>query len=314
MPRPIAAKRKRPSPVGRSAHPACRIGTRVGACGGQKRVELFLACGVSAPVPTASNPCKTRRELRSCGGNRVRCTSLHKYAYVHGDPVQGIDPSGRSLVGVSVSIGTKLFVAVNYLTLAYGAAKIGYTIGTVISGLFITRSMTWWEAGGHMKDVVWEMFWVALGLVGINQATLRGTSWIVRLRHTKLLNTLANNARGSRQVRGAASFIQGRIAELYVAQKYVMWRNTANVGRRIPDFIGRTVIREVKNVANLQASSWRQLSVFANRALRDGKEFIIHVRPGTTISPTVIRNLQNLQARGLAYRIVRDIPDALRVL
>ena len=85
MPRPIAAKRKRPSPVGRSAHPACRVGTRVGACGGQKRVELFLACGVSAPVPTASNPCKTRRELRSCGGNRVRCTSLHKYAYDGGD-------------------------------------------------------------------------------------------------------------------------------------------------------------------------------------------------------------------------------------
>lgn len=182
----------------------------------------------------------------------------------------------------------------------------------MLSGLFITRSMTFWEAGGHMKDVAWEMLWVGLGLVGVNQVTLRSTSWLVRLRHTRLLSTMANNAGGARAVRGAASFVQGRIAELYIAQKYLMWRNSAAIGAKIPDFIGRTIIREVKNVSRLRWTP--QISTFANRALRDGKTFVIHVRPGTRVPQSVLTQLDRLATRGLTYEIVRDIPDALRVL
>ena len=123
MPRPIATKSKRSSPVRRSAHPARRVGTRVGACGGQKRVELFLACGQIASVRAALNPCKTRRELRSCGNNRVRCTSLHKYAYVHGDPIGAVDPSG--LMSLTSSIGSMSIGMKIVSTAALGAGLAG---------------------------------------------------------------------------------------------------------------------------------------------------------------------------------------------
>ena len=239
--------------------------------------------------------------------------SLHKYLYAHADPIQGTDPTGKwTLVGVATSIGTGVFNAVNTVSLGYGAFKAGFALGTVIDGLAISRSMTLWEAGDHLRDAAWETMWVGLGLFGFNQATLRATSALLRLRHTRLLANVASNSRAARQIRGVASFVQGRIAELYIAQKYTMWRNGASIGRRIPDFIGRTVIREVKNVQNL---SWTpQIATFANRALRDGKNFVIHVRSGTNLAPRLINQLNRLASRGLKYEIVRDIPNALRAL
>ncbi|HBJ33987.1 MAG TPA: hypothetical protein DDZ51_04320 [Planctomycetaceae bacterium] len=38
-------------------------------------------------------------------GNMQDPQSLHKYAYVHGDPVQGVDPTGKFLVSMVVSFG-----------------------------------------------------------------------------------------------------------------------------------------------------------------------------------------------------------------
>ncbi len=39
-------------------------------------------------------------------GNMQDPQSLHKYAYVHGDPVQGIDPTGMFLAGTSLVINS----------------------------------------------------------------------------------------------------------------------------------------------------------------------------------------------------------------
>jgi len=45
--------------------------------------------------------------------------SLHKYLYVHGDPVQGVDPTGLSLLSTSISVG---LISAG-LTLGYNLAK-----------------------------------------------------------------------------------------------------------------------------------------------------------------------------------------------
>ena len=42
--------------------------------------------------------------LDSFAGNMQDPQSLHKYAYVHGDPVQGVDPTGK-FVGIGVTVG-----------------------------------------------------------------------------------------------------------------------------------------------------------------------------------------------------------------
>lgn len=46
--------------------------------------------------------------LDSFGGNKSDPQSLHKYLYVHGDPIGGIDPSGRFDSRVQISVGNAL--------------------------------------------------------------------------------------------------------------------------------------------------------------------------------------------------------------
>ena len=59
--------------------------------------------------------------LDSFAGNMQDPQSLHKYAYVHGDPVQGIDPTGR-FNAISVAIGVGIGVKLGALaTIALGA-------------------------------------------------------------------------------------------------------------------------------------------------------------------------------------------------
>src|SRR6056297_819833 len=45
--------------------------------------------------------------------------SLHKYAYVHGDPVQGSDPSGESAIFA-------VFTALDFIGVHYEAVTAGY--------------------------------------------------------------------------------------------------------------------------------------------------------------------------------------------
>jgi RHS repeat-associated protein len=83
-------------------------------------------------------------------GNLDDLQSLHKYLYTHGNPVNGIDPSGRSLAGVSISIaigaglGALVGGAVSYYdtllgggthTDALGAYWEGFKTGAILGAI-----------------------------------------------------------------------------------------------------------------------------------------------------------------------------------
>jgi RHS repeat-associated protein len=62
------------------------------------------------------NPANGRfNRLDPFAGNMQDPQSLHKYAYVHGDPIQGIDPSGN-------------------MTVSLGSLSVSFSIGTYITG------------------------------------------------------------------------------------------------------------------------------------------------------------------------------------
>ncbi|MDR2643696.1 MAG: RHS repeat-associated core domain-containing protein [Planctomycetaceae bacterium] len=74
-------------------------------------------------------------------GNLNDPPSLHKYLYAHGNPVNGIDPSGRSLAGVSLSIA------------------IGAGLGALVGGAFSYYDVL--LGGGTHSDALgayWEGF------------------------------------------------------------------------------------------------------------------------------------------------------------
>ena len=60
--------------------------------------------------------------------------SLHKYAYVHGDPIQGVDPTGMFGLGASlgsISIGNTISMQYNDAAMdVYGAVSAGYEAHT----------------------------------------------------------------------------------------------------------------------------------------------------------------------------------------
>jgi hypothetical protein len=61
--------------------------------------------------------------------------SLHKYLYTHADPINGTDPSGKSLASVSISI-------------AIGGGLIGLGGGAIVgAGITALRGGTWSEIG-----------------------------------------------------------------------------------------------------------------------------------------------------------------------
>ena len=76
-------------------------------------------------------------ELESC----VWRVSFHKYAYVHGDPIQGIDPTGKFL---GILIGAPVG---GYLRGSHGAAvgaAYGFLVGLLADAVFeSTRNLTW---------------------------------------------------------------------------------------------------------------------------------------------------------------------------
>ena len=65
-------------------------------------------------------------------GNHQDPQSLHKYAYVHGDPIQGIDPTGLqfSVGGLAVSIGIGVTIG-GLVGAGVGAVRTGTISGTL---------------------------------------------------------------------------------------------------------------------------------------------------------------------------------------
>jgi RHS repeat-associated protein len=76
-------------------------------------------------------------------GNMQDPQSLHKYAYVHGDPVNGVDPTGLSLLGGTIgSIGIARAIA----TVAVYGAVLGGTVGFAFGAVNANGERGAWNA------------------------------------------------------------------------------------------------------------------------------------------------------------------------
>ena len=64
-------------------------------------------------------------------GNRQDPQSLHKYRYVHGDPIQGVDPTGEFALLVGALMGALVY---SNLRKTDAIAKLG-VLGEVINGV-----------------------------------------------------------------------------------------------------------------------------------------------------------------------------------
>jgi RHS repeat-associated protein len=87
-------------------------------------------------------------------GNLTDPQSLHKYAYVHGDPIQGVDPTGlytASQTGASLSIGTfslaKLSTALGF---AFTAVNTYFTVQNIID---TAAGIANGDIGAIMKEI-----------------------------------------------------------------------------------------------------------------------------------------------------------------
>ncbi len=72
-------------------------------------------------------------------GNMQDPQSLHKYAYVHGDPISGVDPSGMlnasvsvGTIGIGTSIGIGISFAISAQIYNVGANLIGHAVQTAM--------------------------------------------------------------------------------------------------------------------------------------------------------------------------------------
>jgi hypothetical protein len=113
--------------------------------------------------------------------------------------------------------------------------------------------------------------------------------------------------------------MNGRLAEHYIGNAYGLFRNTSMIGGRTPDFLTRTVLREIKNVSRLvwNGRIAAQLRDYANICVTTGRKFYIHVRPGTQVDPRVATELDRIfgpNSRGRLWDIITDIPESMRVI
>ena len=133
--------------------------------------------------------------LDDFAGNNQDPQSLHKYAYVHGDPITGIDPTGRSFavnVAVAVGIGTVIGALSGGVAACYDGCTSGEFfagVGTgalygAIGGLlgFLSFAAISAIAGAYFSSVA--TFWIATfgsgfvtsGGIGAGEAIYEGKS------------------------------------------------------------------------------------------------------------------------------------------
>ncbi len=104
--------------------------SNLGYSGEQWDSSLRMQKSPSESLRPKQRPFHRSRPLRR---QHARPQSLHKYAYVHGDPVQGIDPTGEMNLSTTIggiSIGTILSTAMKG---AIFAGTIGFYAGTADS-------------------------------------------------------------------------------------------------------------------------------------------------------------------------------------
>ncbi len=90
-------------------------------------------------------------------GNNSDPQSLHKYLYVHGDPVDGIDPTGRNFTTGSLMVGMSIGVALgSYSAYTFRRAGRSATYGSITGAVGWTALFTAWVLKTPFKRVAFE--------------------------------------------------------------------------------------------------------------------------------------------------------------
>jgi len=242
------------------------------------------------------------------GGNEFDPPSLHRYLYAHGNPVSSTDPTGRftlpSLGAISMALNT-----INSISLLSTAAIFGYRAGTIANDLLIEEKIELEDALEEAADLGGD---IALSIAGYRLLNFEGLKFAGSL--MRKLPSMVGRIKLWNVAR-----VNGRLAEHYIGNAYGLFRNAVRVGGRTPDFLTGKVLREIKNVIELRWSGRvaAQLRDYADFCQQTGRQFNIHVRPGTMVDPRVEAEL--LQrfgpgSRGVLWDIIADIPESLRVI
>jgi hypothetical protein len=215
--------------------------------------------------------------------------------------VNRIDPSGNFTL---VDVLTTAFVIVNLASRIYVAASIGYLIGTAIRFTY-DEELT-------LDELVDQSLKVTISLAG-GYAIGKGVGWAF----AKWIGPLARKLTPIVWQRCGQL---GKAAEEYAFALNGVFRNSKTLaelggsGEYIPDAITQTVLHEVKNVGRLPLET--QIKAFAAFCAQTGRKFVIHVRPGSKIDSTVVRELEKqfgAAQRGTKWDIVADVPEDMRI-
>ena len=266
----------------------------------ENRVEEFFPATPKSASADLDQTAGLRWENRGCGYDFA--SSVCKYLYAHGNPVNGVDPSGHEFT--LSGILTTTFTIANVASRVYVAYNVGHLIG---SGIRFT-----YDEEMTFDELLDESLKTGVDIAG-GWAVGRGVGfafnrWIGPL--TRKLTPLV----------WQRAHQLGRAAEASILARYSLFKNTkslAELGGRgdfVPDGISSGVLHEVKNVARLPLDD--QIRAFAAFCKQTGRKFTIHVRPGSRVDGTVVNEMQKVfgsGSRGSAWDIVSDIPDEMRI-
>ncbi|MDR2981343.1 MAG: cadherin-like domain-containing protein [Puniceicoccales bacterium] len=186
-------------------------------------------------------------------GNNREPLSLHKYLYVHGDPVNGIDPSGKFLMNLISSMYVRsLLFTINHPMLAG-------VIGLVIN-LFIPEEVDYAMMNSGIPPFQ--------GLSAIRRGEI---SLLKAIKNSRFVSWLDSKARG---------LIHNELG--YAFEDFVFdnllnkaaTRQVQTVGRRSVDFDWRGRLIEIKNKLHLDSDDIKQLEAAVQKASLEGKSLV----------------------------------------
>ncbi|MBN2443623.1 MAG: hypothetical protein JXJ04_19845 [Spirochaetales bacterium] len=234
-------------------------------------------------------------------------TSLHRYIYTGDDPQNKYDPTGYFSF-TSLTTVSGMMNVINSLSTLQLVGTILYKTGNVLYKLATDEKYAIEEA---FEDIT-EIGFSACTSYFLNRFSPRITASVFRYVGKFGWIKLGNVAN-----------VNGRLAEHHIANLYKMIRNERSIPgtSRIPDFLDKYFLREIKNVSKLAWSgrTKSQLIAFANycRQTIPPPKFVLHVRTDTNVSAKVFQELEKRfgpGSQGVLWDIVKDLPKSLRVV